>query len=143
MPISSASATWDGTLKEGKGRFTAGSGAFQGTYSFASRFEGSGGTNPEELIAAAHAACFSMALSAALERQGKPARSVSTSASVTLEMVEGAPKITKMKLAVRGDVPGITQEEFLRAAEGAKENCPVSKALRGNLAVELEAKLES
>ncbi|GBD32751.1 MAG: osmotically inducible protein OsmC [Gemmatimonadales bacterium] len=143
MPTSSASATWDGTLKEGKGRFTAGSGAFQGTYSFGSRFEGSGGTNPEELIAAAHAACFSMALSAALERQGKPAKSISTNASCTLEMVEGSPKITKMKLEVRGDVPGISQEEFLRAAEGARDNCPVSKALKGNLTVELEARLES
>ncbi len=143
MPTSSASATWDGTLKEGKGRFTAGSGAFQGSYSFASRFQGSGGTNPEELIAAAHAACFSMALSAALERQGKPAKSISTSASCTLETVEDGPRITKIKLQVRGEVPGITQEEFLRAAEGARDNCPVSKALKGNLTVELEARLES
>ncbi len=143
MPTSSASATWDGTLREGKGRFTAGSGTFQGTYSFASRFEGSGGTNPEELIAAAHAACFSMALSAALERQGKPAKRISTSAFCTLETVEGSPRITKMKLEVRGDVPGMTPEEFLRAAEGARDNCPVSKVLKGNLTVELEAKLES
>lgn len=143
MPTSSASATWEGTLRQGKGRFTAASGAFQGTYSFASRFEGSGGTNPEELIAAAHAACYSMALSATLERQGKPARSISTNASCTLEMVEGSPRIVRMTLEVRGDVPGATREEFLRAAEAARDNCPVSKALKGNLAIELEARLES
>src|SRR5437773_5536974 len=97
MPASQASAVWEGKLKDGKGTFKAGSGAFSGPYSFATRFEGKPGTNPEELIAAAHAACFSMALSAGLEKAGKPVTRVETTAACTLEMVDGAPKITKME----------------------------------------------
>lgn len=142
MPTSTATATWDGKLKDGKGRYAAGSGAFQGEYTFATRFEGRAGTNPEELIAAAHAACFSMALAAALERSGTPAASITTTASCTIEAASGGAKITTMRLTTRGRVPGIDQAAFVKAAEGAKENCPVSGALKGNVAFELDARLE-
>src|SRR3989454_8097296 len=101
MPTSQAAATWEGKLKDGKGSFKAGSGAFSGPYSFATRFEGKKGTNPEELIAAAHAACFSMALAAGPEKAGKPATRVPTDAARTPGMGSGRPKITKMELAVR------------------------------------------
>ena len=142
MTTSSATATWQGGLKTGKGDFQAGSGAFRGAYSFPTRFEGAKGTNPEELIAAAHAACFSMALSAGLEKAGTPPTSVTTKASCTIDMVGGGPKITTMKLEVRGKVPGSNQESFAKAAEEAKNGCPVSGALKGNVNVILEAKLE-
>jgi osmotically inducible protein OsmC len=141
MPTSNASAAWEGKLKEGKGTFKAESGAFSGPFSFGTRFGGAKGTNPEELIAAAHAACFSMALSAGLEKAGTPVTRVETRASCTLEMVDGAPKITKIELSTRGKVPGIDQAAFQKAAESAKQNCPVSKALQGNVDVRLEAKL--
>ncbi len=142
MTTSTASAVWEGGLKGGKGTFKAASGAFQGAYTFATRFEGAKGTTPEELIAAAHAACFSMALSAGLEKAGKPATSISTKASCTIEMVGGGPKITTMKLEVRGKVPGVDQAAFTKAAEEAKNGCPVSGALKGNVAFQLDAKLE-
>src|SRR2546423_6160430 len=112
MPTSQASAMWEGKLKDGKATFTAGSGAFKGPYSFATRFEGKPGTNPEELIAAAHAACFSMALSAGLEKAGKPAAQIPTDARCTLEMVNGTPTITKMEVQVRGKGPGLDQAGF-------------------------------
>ncbi len=142
MPTSSATATWNGKLKDGNGHYAAGSGAFKGDYTFATRFEGKSGTNPEELIAAAHAACFSMALSAGLEKAGTPATKIATRASCTLETVGGGPKITKMRLETRGTVPGIDQAAFQKAAEAAKDGCPVSGALRGNVAFELDARLE-
>jgi len=142
MPTSQAAATWEGKLKDGKGSFKAGSGAFSGPYSFATRFEGKKGTNPEELIAAAHAACFSMALAAGLEKAGKPATRVQTDAACTLEMVSGTPTITRMELKVRGKVPGLDQAAFQRAAEEAKTGCPVSRALKGIPQVTLDAKLE-
>ncbi|HEX4633066.1 MAG TPA: OsmC family protein [Gemmatimonadales bacterium] len=142
MPTSQASAVWEGKLKDGKGSFKAASGAFSGPFSFATRFEGKKGTNPEELIAAAHAACFSMALSAGLEKAGKPATRVETSAACTLEVVGGAPTITKMELTVRGKVPGVDQAGFQKAAEEAKRGCPVSKALAGIPQITLDAKLE-
>jgi len=142
MPTSQASAVWEGKLKDGKGTFTAGSGAFKGPYSFATRFEGKPGTNPEELIAAAHAACFSMALSAGLEKAGKPAARVQTDARCTLEMVDGTPTITKMELKVRGKVPGLDQAGFQKAAEEAKSGCPVSRALKGIAQITLVAQLE-
>jgi osmotically inducible protein OsmC len=142
MTTSTASATWEGGLKTGKGTFQAGSGAFQGPYSFPTRFEGAKGTNPEELIAAAHAACLSMALSAGLEKAGTPATRISTKASCTIDMVGGGPKITTMRLEVRGKVNGINQEGFAKAAEEAKNGCPVSNALKGNVTFVLEAKLE-
>lgn len=143
MPTSTATATWEGKLKDGKGQFSAGSGAFKGSYSFATRFEGAAGTDPEELIAAAHAACLSMALSAGLEKAGTPATRITTTASCTIDMVDGSPKITTMRLEVRGKVPRLDPEAFARAAQAAKDTCPVSKALKGNVAFELDAKLES
>src|SRR3989454_195533 len=124
MPTSQAAATWEGKLKDGKGSFKAGSGAFSGPYSFATRFEGKKGTNPEELIAAAHAACFSMALAAGLEKAGKPATRVQTDAACTLEMVSGTPTITRMELKVRGKVAGLEQTTFTRAGEEAETGCP-------------------
>jgi osmotically inducible protein OsmC len=142
MPTSRASAVWDGKLRDGKGSFKAGSGAFSGPYTFATRFEGKQGTNPEELIAAAHAACFSMALSAGLEKAGKPATRIQTDAACTLEMVNGTPTITKMELTVRGKVPGIDQAGFQTAAAEAKSGCPVSRALAGIAQVTLTAMLE-
>jgi osmotically inducible protein OsmC len=143
MTISTASATWEGGLKSGKGRFEAKSGAFQGAYSFPTRFEGAPGTNPEELLAAAHAACFSMALSAGLEGGGHPPTRISTTASATMEKVTEGNRITRMRLEVRGQVPGIDQAAFAAAAEAAKNGCPVSHAFKGNIQVELEARLES
>lgn len=142
MPASTASATWEGGLKGGKGSFAGSSGLIQGPYSFATRFEGAKGTNPEELIAAAHASCLSMAISAGLEQAGKTATRVSTTATCTLAFIDGAPRITTMKLVVRAVVPGLDQAGFARAAEEAKNGCPVSNALKGNVALELDAKLE-
>ena len=143
MPTSQATAVWEGKLKDGKGNFRAASGAFSGPYTFATRFEGKQGTNPEELIAAAHAACLSMALSAGLEKAGKPVTRVETTAACTMEMVDGGPKITKMALTVRGKVPGLDQPGFQKAAEEAKRGCPVSKALAGIPQITLDAKLEA
>src|SRR3954464_443251 len=142
MPSSSASGVWEGVLRTGRGHFKAGSGAFEADYSFATRFEGAPGTNPEELIAAAHAACLSMALSAGLEKSGTPATRISTKASCTVEKAGEGFKITKMRLEVRGKVPGVDQVGFAKAAEAAKNGCPVSTALQGNVQFELDAKLE-
>ncbi len=142
MPTSNASAVWEGVLKSGRGHFKAGSGAFEGDYSFATRFENARGTNPEELIAAAHAACLSMALSAGLEKSGTPATRISTKASCTVDKVGDGFKITRMRLEVRGKVPGVDQGSFLKAAEAAKSGCPVSTALQGNVELELDARLE-
>ena len=142
MPTSRASAVWEGKLKDGKGTFKAASGAFTGPYTFATRFEAKQGTNPEELIAAAHAACLSMALSAGLEKAGKPATRVQTEAACTIEMVNGTPTITRMALTVRGKVPGLDQAGFQKAAEEAKSGCPVSRALKGIPQMTLDATLE-
>ena len=142
MPTSSASAIWEGGLRGGKGHFKAGSGVFEGDYSFVTRFEGAKGTNPEELIAAAHAACLSMALSAGLEKAGTPPTRISTKASCTVEKVGDGFKITRMRLEVRGKVPGIDQAAFAKAAEDAKKGCPVSGALQGNVQFDLDARLE-
>lgn len=142
MPASSASATWQGGLKGGKGSFKGSSGFIGGDYSYATRFESAKGTNPEELIAAAHASCLSMALSAGLEKAGTPATSITTSATVTLEFPGGNPRLTKVRLVVRGRVAGIDQAKFQQAAEEAKNGCPISNVLKGNLEMELDAKLE-
>ncbi|MGD8867788.1 MAG: OsmC family peroxiredoxin [Gemmatimonadales bacterium] len=142
MPTSKASARWEGVLKSGRGEFKAGSGAFSGEYSFPTRFEGKPGTNPEELIAAAHAACFSMALSANLEKAGTPAQLISTTAHCTLDVGADGARITKMRLVVQGRVPEADRGAFADAANKAKEGCPVSKALKGNVEFELEATLE-
>lgn len=143
MTTSSAEGIWEGGLKGGKGTFSAGSGAFKGDYSFTTRFEGAKGTNPEELLAAAHAACFSMALSAGLEAAGTPATRVTTKASATVEKADGGFRITTIKLETRGVVPGIDQAKFREAAEAASTGCPISQALANNLKIELEAMLES
>jgi len=142
MTTSRASAVWEGKLRDGKGTFKAGSGAFGGAYSFKTRFEGAAGTNPEELIAAAHAACLSMALSAGLEQAGTPATRIETTAACTIDKVGDGFKITTMDLKVRGKVPGIDQAKFQQAADAAKNGCPVSNALKGNVQLKLDAKLE-
>jgi lipoyl-dependent peroxiredoxin len=142
MPTSKASAVWEGVLKSGRGHFKAGSGAFEGDYTFATRFENARGTNPEELIAAAHAACLSMALSAGLEKNKTPATRITTNAACTVEKVGDGFKITRMRLEVRGKVAGIDQAAFAKAAEEAKRGCPVSTALQGNVQMDLDARLE-
>ena len=124
-----SSAQWDGNLKDGKGRMELGSGAYSGEYTFASRFESGDGTNPEELIAAAHAGCFSMALSNELAKDGHTPDSVETSAIVTLDPSVG--RITTIHLETRGRVPGIDAETFQRFADGARANCTVSQVLAG------------
>ncbi len=134
------SAEWKGDLQTGTGTFTAGDSIGDG-YTFKSRFEDGPGSNPEQLIAAAHAACFSMALSAALERAGTPVESVRTDATVTLRLVDGAPMITKIALVTQGRVPGIDEATFVKQAETAKANCPVSRALAGVPEITLEASL--
>lgn len=135
------SAEWKGDLKGGTGTFTAGDG-ISADYSFRSRFEDGPGANPEQLIAAAHASCFSMALSAALADAGTPVNSVKTDATVTLGVVDGAPTITAIALTTVGDVPGIDESAFKEAAEGAKAGCPVSRALAGVPEVTLDASLQ-
>lgn len=142
MPTSTSSATWEGGLRNGKGRYSAGSGAFAGDYTFPTRFEGTAGTNPEELIAAAHAACLSMALSGGLEKAGTPPTRITTTAACSLEKQEAGFRIVKMHLKVRGTVPGVDQAAFERAAEAAKDGCPVSNALKGNVVFTVDAKLE-
>ena len=140
MPARKANAVWEGGLKAGKGEVSLGSGAFTGAYSFVSRFADGQGTNPEELIAAAHAGCFSMALSAALERAGHTARRVSTTATVHLEMATEGPRISRIDLHTEAEVPGIDEAAFQAQAQEAKAGCPVSKALAGTH-IELQGKL--
>lgn len=137
-----ATAEWCGDLKTGKGKMQVASGAFAGNYSFASRFENGDGTNPEELIAAAHAGCFSMALSHELAGAGFEPQSVSTRAVVSLDQVDDGFAITAIRLNTEARVADISEEEFLKYAETAKTNCPVSKALAG-AKITLEAKLAS
>jgi len=141
MPTRKAEATWNGDLKNGKGDMSFGNGAYEGAYSFKSRFEDGTGTNPEELIGAAHAGCYSMALSADLAENGFTPESVTTNANVTLEMVDGDPAITTIELNVKANIPDIDEDTFLEYAQGAKKNCPVSKALAG-VNIELNASLE-
>ena len=141
MTTSTSSAVWEGGLRNGRGQFKAGSGAFGGDYTFATRFEGAKGTNPEELIAAAHAACLSMALSAGLEAARTPPKRISTTAACTVEKVGDGFRITKMRLEVRGEVPGLDEAGFQAAAHKAKDGCPVSQALKGNVQMELDARL--
>ena len=140
MPDRSSSAVWEGDLQSGKGTMKIGSGAWEGPYSFKSRFEDGKGTNPEELIAAAHAGCYSMALSAALAKGGHPPTKVETTAKVSLEKAEGGFKIGKIHLVTKASVPGIDAAAFKATAEDAKKNCPVSKVLAG-AAISLDATL--
>jgi len=136
-----ASAVWNGGLKDGNGTISTGSGALvQKPYSFRTRFEGEQGTNPEELIGAAHASCFSMALSVGLEKAGFPPRRISTNANVKLEKVGEAFRITAIDLETEADVPGIDDAKFQEAAEQTKKNCPVSVAL-GGTQINLKARL--
>lgn len=133
-------AEWKGDLPSGAGTFTAGD-TISGGYTFKSRFEDGPGSNPEQLIAAAHAACFSMALSSALTKAGSPPDSVQTEATVTLRPVDGTPTITKVALVTVGRVPGIDEAAFIELAQGAKAGCPVSRALAGVPEITLEASL--
>jgi lipoyl-dependent peroxiredoxin len=143
MATRSGSAEWKGDLQSGGGELTVGEGAFSGAYTFKSRFEEGEGTNPEELLAASHAACFSMALSNILAESGHPVDSVHTDARVVLRPVDGAPTVTEIRLRTEGRVPGIDQEEFARRAEEAKAGCPISRALAGVGEITLEATLAS
>jgi osmotically inducible protein OsmC len=140
MPVRSSSAVWNGNLLQGSGTMKLGSGAYEGAYSFPSRFESGKGTNPEELIAAAHAGCYSMAFSATLGKAGFNATRVSTTAKVHLEKVGEGFAITKIELVMEAQVPGIDNATFQTNAEAAKKGCPVSKALSAT-EITLSAKL--
>jgi len=141
MPTHRAEAEWKGSLAEGSGRLKVGSGAFEGPYSFKSRFEeGQSATNPEELIGAAHAGCFTMALTAQLSRAQTPPARIHTNARVTLAKVGDAFAITRIELETDAQVPGIDDAAFQKLAQDAKQNCPVSKALAGT-DIHLTAKL--
>jgi lipoyl-dependent peroxiredoxin len=143
MATRNGSAEWRGDLRSGEGDLTVGDGVFKGSYTFESRFEEGEGTNPEELIAAAHAACFSMALSNILAEHGHPAESVSTSAKVHLGPTDQGPGITRIDLETEGRVPGIDQDHFAMHAEEAKQGCPVSRALAAVDEINLDARLAS
>ncbi|MCA9798468.1 MAG: OsmC family protein [Cyanobacteria bacterium HKST-UBA04] len=140
MKTSTAQAQWQGGLKDGSGTFKGGSGTIEGPYSFPTRFENASGTNPEELVAAAHAACYSMALSATLEKEGYAPKQVHTTAKVLLEFVDGAPEITTVELTTEAQIGGIDDSTFMEYAELAKKNCPISKLYKG-ATIKLEAKL--
>lgn len=141
MTVNRASARYEGFGKEGRGSITTRSGALEEQpYGFGTRFEGQPGTNPEELIAAAHAACFTMALSFALARAGYSGDTLETSAAVTLEQQDGGFAITRSALVLTGNVPGISPDEFAALAAEAEKNCPVSKLL--NCEITLEHRLE-
>jgi osmotically inducible protein OsmC len=142
MPTRTAHAEWNGSLPEGTGQMAFGSGAFEGPYSFNSRMEEGPGTNPEELIGAAHAGCFSMALSGVLGAEGHEPESIKTDAKVRFDKEGEGWAIKSVALTTRGRVPGLDEEGFAKAAEAAKENCPVSKAL-GGVEISLDAALES
>ncbi|HEX4951809.1 MAG TPA: OsmC family protein [Thermoanaerobaculia bacterium] len=140
MPLRKAHAVWTGGISDGSGTMALGSGAFEGRYSFSSRFEEGTGTNPEELIAAAHAGCFSMALSGALGRAGFPPQRISTEARVNLRKDDAGIRIDRIDLVTEATVPGIEAAQFQEIAAGAKAGCPVSKALAA-VEITLEAKL--
>lgn len=141
MPVRKADAVWNGGLRDGDGTMKMESGAYEGRYSFGSRFEESPGTNPEELIAAAHAGCFSMAFSAALGKAGFKPRRVATNASVRIEKVGEGFGITRIDLSTVASVPDIDEARFREIADDAKRNCPVSKALQA-VEITLDARLE-
>jgi len=131
MPIRKANAVWEGDLMKGKGTMALGSGAFEGKYSVGSRFEADPGTNPEELIGAAHAGCFSMAFAAGLGKAGFTPKSIKTEAKVHIDKVGDGWTITKIELSTVADIPGIKDADFQNHAKAAKEGCPVSRALAG------------
>jgi lipoyl-dependent peroxiredoxin len=142
MTVRHSQAEWQGTLREGSGRMSLSSGAYKGPYRFSSRFEEGEGTNPEELIGAAHAGCFSMALSGELNRAGHTPGKITTRAEVHLDRVDDKPTITRIHLVTEAEVPGIDEKSFQEIAEAAKEGCPVSRLLAA-AEITLEAKLLS
>ena len=141
MPVSKGTAEWRGDIPSGTGTFKAGD-SLSGGYTYKSRFEDGPGGNPEQLIAAAHASCFSMALASGLGKAGYSPASIRTDAEVTLRPVDGAPTIVSIALTVRGTVPNLSAEEFQEQAEAAKAGCPVSRALAGVPEITLDAALE-
>jgi osmotically inducible protein OsmC len=141
MAIRTASARWQGTLTEGSGVIRTGKGGFEGNYSFKSRFAEGEGTNPEELIGAAHSGCFSMALSKGLTDAGFPPTSIDTTASVHLDNVDGKQTVTRIDLVTVANVPGIDDAEFQKVAEATKEGCPISRLLSPGTEITLEASL--
>ncbi len=143
MPTRTANAHWDGDFKRGGGTVAVESGAFSGPYNFSGRFENGSGTNPEELLGAAHAACFAMALSVGLTQAGTPPESLDVEAKVTIDQVEGGFAITRIDLDLRGKVPGIDEAAFNEAAAGAKAGCPLSKALAAVPEITLNVTFES
>ena len=141
MATRNGTAEWKGDLQGGSGELTVGKGVFTGAYSFASRFEEGEGTNPEELIGAAHAGCFSMAFSKGLADAGFTPTSVETTAKVHLDKGDAGFGVTRIDLETVGDVPGIDEGTFTKIAEGAKENCPISRLLSPGAEITLSAKL--
>ncbi|HEV7963867.1 MAG TPA: OsmC family protein [Actinoplanes sp.] len=141
MPIRTSSARWSGNLTEGSGTIKTGKGGYQGNYSFKSRFEEGEGTNPEELIGAAHAGCFSMAFSKGLADAGFTPTSVDTIAKVHLDRGDAGFSVTRIELETTGDVPGIDEGTFQKIAEDAKANCPISRLLSPGADISLSAKL--
>jgi lipoyl-dependent peroxiredoxin len=141
MPIRTSSARWSGNLTEGSGTIRTGKGGFEGNYSFKSRFEEGEGTNPEELIGAAHAGCFSMAFSKGLADAGFTPTSVETTAKVHLDKTDAGMTVTRIDLETVGDVPGIDDADFQKIAEGAKANCPISRLLSPGAEISLSARL--
>ena len=141
MPTRKASAAWEGDLKGGRGTLRTETGAATGAYSFTSRFEAGKGTNPEELLAAAHAACYAMALSGGLGKAGKQPTKIEADASCTVEQVETGFKVTKMHLTVRATVADLSNDEFQKFAAATRDGCPISGVMKGNGAITLDAKL--
>ena len=141
MPTRKASAVWEGGFQKGKGTFNGASGAVSGDYTVGSRFENAGGSNPEELLAAAQAACYSMALALGLEKAGMKPERVETDAACSIEKVGDGFQITTMKLTVRATVPEADRDAFKDIAEATKDGCPVSKALLGNVDITVDAQL--
>jgi lipoyl-dependent peroxiredoxin len=143
MAARRASAEWQGNLKEGDGRMALGSGAWEGPFTFKSRFEEGAGTNPEELIGAAEAGCFTMQLAATLSEQGHTVESVKTDASVQIRNIDGAPTIAQIDLVTRGRVPGLDEATFKETAEDTKKICIISRALGGVGTITVDAALEA
>jgi lipoyl-dependent peroxiredoxin len=143
MPTRTAKADWQGEFKRGGGSVSTETGVLDSPYNFSGRFESGTGTNPEELLAASHASCFTMALSVGLTQAGNPPESLATEAKVTVDQVEGGFGITKIHLSVTGKVPGLDADGFAAAAQGAKENCPLSKAMAAVPEITLETSFEA
>ena len=143
MPTRSAKADWQGEFKRGGGSVSTETGVLDSPYNFSGRFESGTGTNPQELLGAAHASCFTMALSVGLSQAGTPPESLATEAKVTVDEVEGGFGITKIHLSVTGKVPGLDAAGFEEAAKGAKAGCPLSKALAAVPEITLETSFES